>query len=163
MKPISVHYSWFNYYISTRSPLPSLTGGVGGGSALWTPVIDELHALDASSDTQSRSLLGIFFLGILGGLIALLTPCVWPIIPMTVSFFLKRSKDDKKKGIKDAILYGLSIVVIYVALGLLVTIIWGPSSLNALSTNAVFNLFLFALLVVFAASFLGGFEITLPA
>ncbi len=143
----------------------SLTERPGGESnpALWAPVIDELHALDADSDTQSRSLLGIFFLGILGGLIALLTPCVWPIIPMTVSFFLKRSKDDKKKGITDAILYGLSIVVIYVALGLLVTIIWGPSSLNALSTNAVFNLFLFALLVVFAASFLGGFEITLPS
>ena len=137
--------------------------GAVGGVELWTPVIDELHALDASSDTQSRSLLGIFLLGILGGLIALLTPCVWPIIPMTVSFFLKRSKDDKKKGIKDAILYGLSIIVIYVALGLLVTLIWGPSSLNALSTNAIFNLFLFALLVVFAASFLGGFEITLPS
>lgn len=144
---------------------PSLTGRTGGESEgyLWTPVINELHALDADSDTQSRSLLSIFLLGILGGLIALLTPCVWPIIPMTVSFFLKRSKDDKKKGIKDSILYGLSIVVIYVALGLLVTLIWGPSSLNALSTNAVFNLFLFALLVVFAASFLGGFEITLPS
>jgi thiol:disulfide interchange protein DsbD len=141
---------------------PSLTGRERRG-ALWTPVIDELHALDAASDTQSRSLWGIFFLGIIGGLIALLTPCVWPIIPMTVSFFLKRSKDDKRKGIKDAILYGLSIVVIYVALGLLVTLIWGPSSLNALSTNAIFNLFLFALLVVFAASFLGGFEITLPS
>ena len=134
-----------------------------GGESLWSPVISELHALDAASDTQSRSLLGLFLLGILGGLIALLTPCVWPIIPMTVSFFLKRSKDDKQKGIKDAILYGLSIVVIYVGLGLIVTLIWGPSSLNALSTNAVFNLFLFALLVVFAASFLGGFEITLPA
>ncbi len=140
----------------------SLTGREGGGS-LWTPVIDELHALDAASDTQSRSLWGIFFLGIVGGLIALLTPCVWPIIPMTVSFFLKRSKDDKRKGITDAILYGLSIVVIYVGLGLLVTLIWGPSSLNALSTNAIFNLFLFALLVFFAASFLGGFEITLPS
>jgi len=142
---------------------PSLTGRAGGGSTLWTPVISELHALDAASDTQSRSLWGIFFLGVLGGLIALLTPCVWPIIPMTVSFFLKRAKDDKQKGIRDAILYGLSIVVIYVALGLLVTLVWGPSSLNALSTNAVFNLFLFALLVVFAASFLGGFEITLPS
>ena len=142
---------------------PSLQDGAGGGATLWTPVIDDLHALDAASDTQLRSLLGIFFLGVLGGLIALLTPCVWPIIPMTVSFFLKRAKDDKRKGIKDAIVYGLSIVVIYVALGLLVTIIWGPSSLNALSTNAVFNLFLFALLVVFAASFLGGFEIILPA
>ena len=148
---------------------PSLTGRAGGesealgGGSLWTPVIDELHALDAASDTQSRSLWGIFFLGIVGGLIALLTPCVWPIIPMTVSFFLKRSKDDKRKGITDAVLYGLSIVVIYVGLGLLVTLIWGPSSLNALSTNAIFNLFLFALLVFFAASFLGGFEITLPS
>lgn len=149
--------------LSQAGSLPSLTGGAGSGSSLWTPVIDELHALDAESDTSSRSLWGIFLLGVLGGLIALLTPCVWPIIPMTVSFFLKRSKDDKKKGIKDAILYGLSIVVIYVGLGLLVTLIWGPSSLNALSTNAYFNLFLFALLVVFAASFLGGFEITLPS
>ncbi len=133
------------------------------GDGLWAPVISELKALDAEADTQSRSLLSIFLLGILGGLIALLTPCVWPIIPMTVSFFLKRAKDDKKKGIRDAILYGLSIVVIYVGLGLLVTLIWGPSSLNALSTNAIFNLFLFALLVVFAASFLGGFELTLPS
>ena len=143
-----------------QTTLP-LEGEQGGG--LWTPVIDELKALDLASNTQSRSLLGIFFLGILGGLIALLTPCVWPIIPMTVSFFLKRAKDDKRKGIRDAILYGLSIVVIYVGLGLLVTLIWGPSSLNALSTNAIFNLFLFALLVVFAASFLGGFELTLPS
>ena len=151
-----------NDTLAQAGGLPSITGGIGG-SALWTPVIDELHALDAASDTQSRSLWGIFFLGVLGGLIALLTPCVWPIIPMTVSFFLKRSKDDKGKGIKDAILYGLSIIVIYVGLGLLVTLIWGPSSLNALSTNAIFNLFLFALLGVFAASFLGGFELTLPS
>ncbi len=135
----------------------------GSSSNLWTPVIDQLQDLNADTTTRSRSLWAIFLLGIAGGLIALLTPCVWPIIPMTVSFFLKRSKDDKKKGIKDAILYGLSIVVIYVGLGLLVTLIWGPSSLNALSTNAIFNLFLFALLVVFAASFLGGFEITLPS
>ena len=150
----------------TSSPLRNAgeaSGSVFEDGALWTPVISELHALDAASNTQSRSLLGIFILGVIGGLIALLTPCVWPIIPMTVSFFLKRSKDDKQKGIRDAVLYGLSIVVIYVALGLLVTLIWGPSSLNALSTNAVFNLFLFALLVVFAASFLGGFEITLPS
>ncbi|MBR1755590.1 MAG: thioredoxin family protein [Bacteroidaceae bacterium] len=153
---------------SQNVTVPSLTGNAGGesvgtSSPLWTPVIDELKALDAASDTQSRSLWGIFLLGIVGWLIALLTPCVWPIIPMTVSFFLKRAKDDKRKGIRDAVLYGLSIVVIYVGLGLLVTLIWGPSSLNALSTNAIFNLFLFALLVVFAASFLGGFEITLPS
>ena len=139
------------------------TSSIGESSPLWTPVIDELKALDAASDTQSRSLWSIFLLGIVGGLIALLTPCVWPIIPMTVSFFLKRAEDDKQKGILDAVLYGLSIVVIYVGLGLLVTLIWGPSSLNALSTNAIFNLFLFALLVIFAASFLGGFEITLPS
>jgi len=156
---------------SLESPIPSdsitteaPSGAVEGASSpLWTPVISDLKAYDTAADTQSRSLLGIFLLGILGGLIALLTPCVWPIIPMTVSFFLKRAKDDKKKGIRDAILYGLSIIVIYVGLGLLVTLIWGPSSLNALSTNAIFNLFLFALLVVFAASFLGGFELTLPS
>ena len=144
--------------------LEAASEAIGGDDAsLYSPVISELKAFDADTDTQSRSLLGIFLLGMLGGLIALLTPCVWPIIPMTVSFFLKRSKDDKRKGIRDAVLYGLSIIVIYVGLGLLVTLIWGPSSLNALSTNAIFNLFLFALLVVFAASFLGGFEITLPA
>ncbi|MCR5179978.1 MAG: thioredoxin family protein, partial [Bacteroidaceae bacterium] len=134
-----------------------------GASGLWTPVIDELHALDAASDTQSRSLLAIFFLGVVGGLIALLTPCVWPIIPMTVSFFLKRAKDDKKKGIKDAITYGISIVVIYVTLGLLITGIFGASALNALSTNAVFNIFFCLLLVVFALSFFGWFELTLPS
>ena len=97
-----------------------------------------------------------------GSLIALLTPCVWPIIPMTVSFFLKRS-EDKKKGIRDAITYGISIVVIYVLLGLLVTLIFGASALNALSTNAIFNIFFCLMLLVFGASFLGGFEITLPS
>lgn len=134
-----------------------------GHGILWQPVTDRLRAFDANQDTSHRSLWSLFLLGILGGLIALVTPCVWPIIPMTVSFFLKRAKDDRSKGIRDALLYGLSIVVIYVGLGLLVTLTWGPSSLNALSTNAVFNLFLFVLLVVFAASFLGGFEIILPA
>ena len=142
---------------------PPITENHNDQPALWEPVIDELQSLDIEQSTQQRSLLSIFLLGILGGLIALVTPCVWPIIPMTVSFFLKRAKDDKRKGIRDAILYGLSIVVIYVGLGLLVTLIWGPSSLNALSTNAIFNLFLFALLVFFAASFLGGFDITLPS
>ena len=80
----------------------------------------------------------IFITGFLGGLLALFTPCVWPIIPMTVSFFLKRSKD-KKKGIRDAWTYGASIVVIYVALGLAITLIFGASALNALSTNAAFQ------------------------
>lgn len=145
-----------------QTPL-SISDNSVNNSSLWEPVIEELQALDLEQSTQQRSLWSLFLLGILGGLIALVTPCVWPIIPMTVSFFLKRAKDDKRKGIRDAMLYGLSIVVIYVGLGLLVTLIWGPSSLNALSTNAIFNLFLFALLVFFAASFLGGFEITLPS
>mgnify|MGYP002519593764 CR=1 FL=1 len=140
----------------------SAVSPVDKGNELWTPVIDELKAFEAGTQTTDKSLLGIFLLGMLGGLIALLTPCVWPIIPMTVSFFLKRA-EDKKKGIRDAITYGISIVVIYVLLGLLVTLIFGASALNALSTNAVFNIFFFLMLMVFGASFLGGFEITLPS
>ena len=140
----------------------SAVSPVDKGNELWTPVIDELKAFEAGMQTTDKSLLGIFLLGMLGGLIALLTPCVWPIIPMTVSFFLKRA-EDKKKGIRDAITYGISIVVIYVLLGLLVTLIFGASALNALSTNAVFNIFFFLMLMVFGASFLGGFEITLPS
>lgn len=130
---------------------------------LWTPVIDELNSFGSGETDSENSLWKIFILGILGGFIALLTPCVWPIIPMTVSFFLKRAKDDKKKGIRDAITYGLSIIVIYLVLGLAVTLLFGASALNALSTNAVFNIFFFLLLVVFGASFLGGFEIVLPS
>ncbi|MEE1309434.1 MAG: cytochrome c biogenesis protein CcdA [Bacteroidaceae bacterium] len=140
----------------------SAVSPVDKGNELWTPVIDELKAFETGTQTTDKSLLGIFLLGMLGGLIALLTPCVWPIIPMTVSFFLKRA-EDKKKGIRDAITYGISIVVIYVLLGLLVTLIFGASALNALSTNAVFNIFFFLMLMVFGASFLGGFEITLPS
>lgn len=132
-------------------------------SLLWQPVTKELNALNGDQGMHSRSLWYIFIMGLLGGLIALFTPCVWPIIPMTVSFFLKRAKDDKKKGIKDAITYGISIVVIYLALGLAITAIFGASALNALSTNAVFNLFFCALLVVFALSFFGWFELTLPS
>ena len=129
---------------------------------LWKPVIKELQAFNGGSATQNRSLLYIFLMGLLGGLVALFTPCVWPIIPMTVSFFLKRAKDDKKKGIKDAITYGISIVIIYLALGLAITAIFGASALNALSTNAIFNIFFCLLLVVFALSFFGWFELTLP-
>ena len=132
------------------------------GNDLWAPVVDELKAFEVGTQTTSRSLWGIFLLGVLGGLIALLTPCVWPIIPMTVSFFLKRA-EDKKKGIRDAITYGISIVVIYVLLGLLVTLVFGASALNALSTNAIFNIFFCLMLLVFGASFLGGFDITLPS
>lgn len=133
-----------------------------GQSGWWAPVVDELRAFGESVGTVDRSWLYIFFTGFLGGLLALFTPCVWPIIPMTVSFFLKRSKD-KKKGIRDAMTYGLAIVVIYVTLGLLVTLLFGASALNALSTNAIFNIFFFLMLVVFAASFFGAFEITLPS
>ena len=132
---------------------------------LWTPVIEQLsEAGTAASESASgsQSLWAIFFAGFIGGLVALFTPCVWPIIPMTVSFFLKRSKD-RSQGIRDAILYGLAIIVIYVSLGLLVTLVFGASALNALSTNAVFNIIFFLMLVVFAASFFGAFEITLPA
>ncbi len=135
-------------------------------AGLWKPVVSELRAFDSlatGANPSTASLLTIFLLGLLGGLAALVTPCVWPIIPMTVSFFLKRNKDDRGKGIRDAVTYGLSIVVIYVGLGLLVTLLFGASALNSLSTNAVFNIFFFLLLVLFGASFLGGFDIQLPS
>lgn len=130
---------------------------------LWTPVIEKVKAFGAAGDTSNRSLLYIFGAGFIGGLIALMTPCVWPMIPMTVSFFLKRNKKNRGKAIKDAIIYGLSIIVIYVLLGLLVTAIFGASALNDLSTSALFNLIFFGLLVFFAISFLGAFELVLPA
>lgn len=133
------------------------------GSDYWAPVIDELAAYgESASNAVSQAWWKIFLLGFLGGLVALLTPCVWPIIPMTVSFFLKRS-GDKKKGIRDAFTYGISIVVIYVLLGLVITGIFGASALNALSTNAIFNIFFCLMLLVFAASFFGAFELTLPS
>ena len=128
----------------------------------WKPVVDELKLFGGTNDVMGHSLWYLFLMGIIGGLLALVMPCIWPIIPMTISFFLKRSKDDKKKGIRDAIIYGVSIVVIYLGVGLLVTAVFGPSKLNELSTSAVFNVFLFLLLVVFAFSFFGWFEIKLP-
>ena len=130
---------------------------------LWKPVIKELAAFNSTKDSTNSSLWSIFFMGILGGFIALLTPCVWPIIPMTVSFFLKRAKDDRKKGIRDAVTYGLSIIVIYMALETIVTWAFGPQKLNELATNAPFNVFFFLLLVVFAFSFFGWFELRLPS
>lgn len=131
--------------------------------AWWTPVIKELKTFgDDNGNVAGKAWYYIFFLGFLGGLVALFTPCVWPIIPMTVSFFLKRS-GDRRKGIRDAVTYGISIVVIYVALGLIITSVFGANALNDLSTNAVFNILFFLMLVVFAASFFGGFEITLPS
>ena len=136
---------------------------------LWQPVVDELKAMGGSDNITDHSLLYILLMGFIGGLLAVCMPCIWPIIPMTVSFFLKRAKTDKKtmvstnrQGIKDAITYGLSIIVIYLGLGLLVTALFGSDTLNAMSTNAVFNIFLFVLLVVFALSFFGWFEIKLP-
>lgn len=140
----------------------SVGANVGEETNLWKPVISELHALGETTSQENMSWLYIFITGFIGGLLALFTPCVWPIIPMTVSFFLKRSKD-KKKGIRDAWTYGASIVVIYVTLGLAITLIFGASALNALSTNAVFNILFCLMLVVFAASFFGAFEITLPS
>ena len=131
-------------------------------SELWKPVISDLQALGEEHGQEDMSWIYIFITGFLGGLLALFTPCVWPIIPMTVSFFLKGSKD-KKKGIRDAWTYGASIVVIYVALGLAITLIFGASALNALSTNAIFNILFFLMLVIFAASFFGAFEIRLPS
>lgn len=129
-------------------------------ASLWQPMISDLKAYEAAP--TDSSLLYIFFAGLIGGFLALLTPCVWPIIPMTVSFFLKRNKE-RSKAIREAVTYGISIVVIYVVLGLVVTLLFGASALNALSTNAVFNIFFCLLLVVFAASFFGAFEITLPS
>ena len=165
----------------TESPDQAAITDAQGDADLWAPVTEQLQTLNTNAEGGSRSLWGIFLLGVIGGLLALIMPCIWPIIPMTVSFFLKRAKDEgqdsqadinketkagkggRHKGVKDALLYGLSIIVIFVGLGLLVTLIWGPSKLNELSTNAIFNIFLFLLLLAFAASFLGGFEMTLPA
>ena len=135
---------------------------VAGNIDLWKPVINDLQSYGETTSQEDMSWFYIFITGFLGGLLALFTPCVWPIIPMTVSFFLKRSKD-KKKGIRDAWTYGASIVMIYVTLGLAITLIFGASALNALSTNAVFNILFCLMLVVFAASFFGAFELTLPS
>ena len=132
-------------------------------NSLWQPVIKELHALgDDADNMEDHSLWYVLLMGFVGGLVALLTPCVWPIIPMTVSFFLKRNQS-RSKAIREALLYGVSIVVIYVLLGLAVTLLFGASALNAMATNAFFNIFFFLLLVVFGASFLGAFELTLPS
>lgn len=137
------------------------TAGIDS-DVLWKPVVEELQAFGGNDNIANHSLWYIFLMGLVGGLLALVMPCIWPIIPMTVSFFLKRAKDDKKKGIRDAVTYGISIIVIYLALGIVITALFGPSKLNELSTNAVFNIFLFLLLVVFALSFFGWFEIKLP-
>ena len=142
---------------------PVLPSAEAATDSLWQPVVDELRSEGgAESNIATRSLLYVLLMGFIGGLLAVLMPCIWPIIPMTVSFFLKRSKDDKGQAVRDALTYGLSIIVIYLSLGLVVTALFGPDTLNALSTNAVFNVLLFLLLVAFALSFFGWFEIRLP-
>ena len=146
---------------SLPNDLSRLTSGKD--VSLWAPVIDQMKTLgDKNTSATDRSYIYIFIAGFLGGLLALLTPCVWPMIPMTVSFFLKRSKN-RKKAIVDASLYGFSIIVIYLIMGLLITGIFGASALNNLSTNAIFNIIFFLLLVVFAISFFGAFELVLPS
>ena len=149
---------------STVAPADSAVASVTASTETlwWQPVTEQLEALDSEANIANHSLWYIFIVGFIGGLLALVMPCIWPIIPMTISFFLKRAKDDRRKGIKDAMTYGLSIVVIYLGLGLLITAIFGPSKLNELSTSAVFNVILFLLLLVFAFSFFGWFEIKLP-
>lgn len=143
------------------TPAANLSG-VSADNSWWENVEAELEVFSDNPSQQGRSLLYIFIAGFIGGLIALVTPCVWPMIPMTVSFFLKQNKT-KKKSVMTASIYGLSIIVIYVGLGLVVTALFGASALNELATSAVFNIIFFLLLVVFAISFMGGFELTLPA
>ena len=161
LPPTNVEFSYGNKQASAVQASAPDTQSTSPFGALWEPVINELGQPAGTANTATQSLWVIFLLGLAGGLVALVTPCVWPIIPMTVSFFLKRS-GDKKKGRRDAYIYGISIVVIYVLLGLVVTLVFGASALNALSTAAVPNLFFFLLLVVFAMSFMGAFELTLP-
>ncbi|MDE5784070.1 MAG: thioredoxin family protein [Prevotella sp.] len=148
--------------IAVVPPLYSKEDGDKLDSLLWAPVTSELQALNGNNSIADKSLFYILMMGFVGGLLAVCMPCIWPIIPMTVSFFLKRAKTDKSKGVRDAVTYGLSIIVIYLGLGICVTTIFGSDSLNAMSTNAVFNVFLFLLLVIFALSFFGWFEIKLP-
>lgn len=148
--------------VAAADSVAAPVAAVSGDKSYWGNVEAELNAFKDNPQQESRSIWYIFIAGFIGGLIALVTPCVWPMIPMTVSFFLKQNKD-KKKSVGSAIIYGLSIIVIYVVLGLAVTIIFGASALNELATSAVFNIIFFLLLVVFAISFMGGFELTLPS
>ena len=147
---------------ASSTSLTTLHSPLSTETDLWEPVTEQLRALGSGEDLAKQSLLWLLVMGFVAGLLAVCMPCIWPIIPMTVSFFLKRSKNDRKKGVRDAFTYGLSIIVIYLGLGLLVTALFGSDTLNAMSTNAVFNVFLFLLLVVFALSFFGWFEIRLP-
>lgn len=148
--------------VDTLSVAPQDTAALAS-SDLWAPVIPELKAYGDKALNQAEGSLWMLLVGgFLGGLVALVTPCVWPMIPMTVSFFLKRSSD-RKKGIRDALLYGIGIIVIYVSLGLIVSAVFGSDALNNLATNAIFNVAFFILLVIFAISFFGAFELVLPS
>src|SRR5690554_498346 len=147
----------------TDSNLSNSTLAPVNSDVLWTPVIEELKSLSDGDDLADASLVSIFLKGLIWGFAALLTPCVWPMIPITVSFFLNRNKKSRKKAIQDASVYGLSIIVIYMTLGLIITAIFGASALNNLATSPVFNLIFFALLITFAFSFMGAFEMVLPA
>ena len=149
--------------LQTESVISNVTTEPVDSDVLWTPVIEELQALSNGDDLANASLISIFLKGLIWGFAALLTPCVWPMIPITVSFFLNRNKKSRKKAIQDASIYGLSIIVIYVTLGLIITAIFGASALNNLATSPVFNLIFFALLLTFAFSFMGAFEMVLPA
>lgn len=164
LPPSTVEFSFGKVTAETTetatTSLSTLQSGVAS-NPLWTPVINDLHTFGERPVTTDSSWWIIFLAGFLGGVVALMTPCVWPMIPMTVSFFLKRTKN-RRKAITDAITYGVSIIVIYLILGLLITAIFGASALNDLSTNAIFNLIFFALLVLFAISFFGAFELVLP-
>ena len=161
--PDSTLNSQLSVSTSSDSTLSSQFSVLSSPDSLWQPVVNELRAMTTGTDDiADHSLLYILLMGFVGGLLAVLMPCIWPIIPMTVSFFLKRAKNDKGRGIRDAFTYGISIIVIYLGLGLLVTALFGSDTLNAMSTNAFFNIFLFLLLVVFALSFFGWFEIKLP-
>ena len=167
LPPTAVNFDYSNGKVSSASEsdavvVSEIFGKSESGINYWTPVIKELNSFGEPFGGNNISWIYIFITGFLGGLLALLTPCVWPIIPLTVSFFLKKDVA-RKKGVKDAVTYGISIIIIYLLLGLAVTLIFGASALNALSTNAVFNIFFFIMLVVFAASFFGAFEITLPS
>lgn len=145
----------------TAAPVVAAAPRPANGESDWWAPVEISEDGTTTGTTKGSSLWVIFLWGFGGGLLALLTPCVWPLIPMTVSFFLKKS-GNRRKSVADALIYGASIIVIYLSLGLAITIIFGAGKLNELSTNAWFNLAFFLLLVIFAISFFGGFDINLP-
>ena len=162
VKPVVEEVAVVEPVVEEKIEQPAVVEAKENKNSIWEPVVDKLALQNEAEDSSNRSIWITFILGFGGGLLALLTPCVWPIIPMTVSFFLKRSKG-RKQAVREALIYGASIIVIYLVLGLAVTLIFGAGALNALSTNAIFNIIFCLMLLIFGASFLGGFEITLPS